>query len=107
MLPGTTPNVILRFKETSNFEDISKLWVTFKSKITEKKYEKTFEKEDCYIDELNKTITIPLTQEETLKMSGLTEIEIQVRIKYNKINKVFGTKIKRIPIDRLLKGGIM
>lgn len=107
MLPGTTPTVTLKFSSTSDLNDISVVWITFKSKITEKKYEKTFDENDILIDTDEKTMTVSFSQEETLKMSGLTELEVQIRIKYGASEKIFGTGIKTIPIDRLLKGGVM
>lgn len=107
MIPGTTPEVTLKFKDTSNFDGISKIWITFKSKLTEKKYEKTFEETEIILDTELKTMTVSFTQEETLKMVGLTDVEVQVRIKYEDTDKVFGTTIKDIPVTRLLKGGVM
>lgn len=107
LIPGTTPTVTLKFGSTSDFSDISNVWITFKNKITEKSYYKRFELDDISIDNDKKTMTVTFSQEESLKMNGLTSVEVQVRIKYTTDNKIFGTYVKSLPVSRVLEGGVM
>lgn len=108
MIPGTTPRVTLKFNKTSDFNDISEVNIVFKSKLTEKNYKKIFTLSDIVLDSENKTMSVLFDQEETLKMIGLTSLEVQVRIKYGTTDeKIFGTNIETIPVSRVLDGGII
>jgi len=102
MYQGTTPKLI--FKLLDNLLDLSsavEIWVTLK--LTP--YTKTFDISRCAIDNENKTITIELSQEETLEMPA-SKVESQIRILLGN-GKALATNIVKVDVNRILKGGVI
>ena len=93
MRRATTPNI-----EIGIDKDLRGYWyrVTFKQNGT------TIIKDqsDCILSDDGKTISIELTQEETLRFSDLFNIQVQVR--FGKDNKVCATNIVYTKIDKIL-----
>jgi len=93
MRRATTPNI-----EISIDQDLRGYWyrVTFKQNGT------TIIKDqnDCILSDDGKTISIELTQEETLRFSDSFNIQVQVR--FGKDNKVCATDIAYTKIGKIL-----
>lgn len=105
--PGTTPDIPFVFPETIDLSEITQVWVTFKSKRSvQKVYEKTYDISEVDIDNANHTITVHMTQLETLAMEGSSSIEAQIRL-LGPGSKARATTIVTIPVERVLKGGVV
>lgn len=101
MYRGTTPTISFKIKTDIDLNDLAECWITFKSKIGPK--EKTFTLTDIIIDAENKTLTISLSQEETLYFNNGT-IDIQIRLKTND-DLAYASDIKEIRMKKILKDG--
>lgn len=105
---GTNPCIVLKIKTKKNFDidfdDINKLYVTFKGKLGSN--EVTKEKSDVFFDNENKKIYVPLTQEDTLKFST-GNVDIQARILMRNGSAIATTIVKDYPIKKILKEGVI
>jgi hypothetical protein len=101
MYRGTTPTITFKISSDLNFNYIKEVWFTLVS--GSKKITKT--KSECSLDEDAKTISITLTQEETLKFST-GSVNVQMRI-LTKEGKAFATPIKTLSINNILKEGVI
>lgn len=107
MYPGTTPDLAFTFPEEINLDEFTQVWVTFKStRFCPKKYEKTYYISDVVINNEEHTITVHMTQEDTLAMEGLNSVEVQFRL-LGPGTKARATNPLEIPIERILKGGVI
>lgn len=105
--PGTTPDIPFIFPNSINLNELVQLWVTFKSsRMSPKKYEKTYDISQVTIDNDNHIITVHMTQEDTLDMTNLNIVEVQFRL-LGPGDKARATKPLDIPIERILKGGVI
>lgn len=105
MYRGTTPTIKWKIKSKDFvLEDIKSLWMTFKS-VSGPQVLLTKELKDVNIDSENKIISYTLTQEETLSFN-VGQVDVQMRILMNN-DFAFSTKIQRIEINRVLKGGVI
>ena len=66
MYRGTTPTLIYNVNSNLDLNGMLQIWVTLKNLM----YEKTFEKDNIIVDNENKTITVELSQEDTLLFNG-------------------------------------
>lgn len=101
MYRGTTPTLTLKLKTTVSLENLAKLWVTFKDATVE--ITKTLE--DVTIDDAEKTITVHLSQEETLQLHG-SICQVQVRFR-NQQDLAYATNICDVDVGRILKEGVI
>lgn len=102
MYQGTTPSLIFKLKDaTLDLNTASEIWVTLKLSP----YIKTFDITRCALDNEKKTITISLTQEETLELP-VSKVESQIRILLGN-GKALATNIVKIDVNRILKGGVI
>ncbi len=100
MIRGTTPTI----KFTTSIETalLNTAYITF-SQNGKVVFEKTLS--ECTLE--TKAITLKLTQEETLKLqSGISKVEIQIRAK-TADGTVMATDIFKVPVDKILKEGII
>lgn len=97
MYRGTTPT--LKFSLPFDVSFIDVVWVTFSQKNKEIF---TIETEDCVLEE--KTITMELTQNQTLRLQGKDEVEIQVRILTHE-GEALASNIFKTTVKRILKDG--
>lgn len=99
MIRGTTPTLYFDLPFESNTIEV--LYITFnQSDVTV--LEKTNSDEGVTLND--KTITVHLTQEDTLKLNGRTNTEIQLRIK-TVDGEALASNIISTPTERVLKDG--
>lgn len=102
MYQGTTPKLIFKLMDTTlDLNSLVEVWVTLKLSP----YNKTFDISRCSIDNANKTISIELSQEETLEMPA-SKVESQIRGLLGN-GKAFATNIVKVDVNRILKGGVI
>lgn len=101
MYLGTTPTITLRITTDFNMDNIKQVWFTIAS--INNKLTKTIN--DVKIDSDDKTISVTLTQEETLSFSS-GMIKVQARI-LTKNDEAFATPIKESKFEKILKGGVI
>lgn len=97
MIRGTTPS--LTFTLPFDTTNIEVLWVTFSQDNNEVF---TLLKSDCVLD--GNTITVNLTQSQTLSLLGNQMVHIQVRIKTSD-GKALASNILTTSVQRILKDG--
>jgi hypothetical protein len=107
MYRGTTPTITLKINTDFDFDYIKQVWFTvaFMSNVDfmSKKVTKTIE--DVVLDNDKKTISITLSQEETLLFAP-GNVSIQVRI-LTKNDEAFATPIKTAKFEQILEEGVM
>lgn len=101
MYRGTTPSITFHINTELNLNEIVECWVTFKSKSSNKI--QTYTLDDLILDSEEKTITITMTQEDTLYFSPGT-VEVQIRLRTSD-DLAYASNIKELDINRILKDG--
>lgn len=101
MYRGTTPTLYLELDTDLSLANLSELWVTFKTTTAE--VTKTLE--EVTVDDETKTITVILSQEDTLKTYN-GPCDIQVRFKTEE-GLAYASTIESINIERILKEGVI
>lgn len=102
MVRGTTPSIVFSVNESFNLATIKELWLTLKNNV----HERTFTKSEVTIHQQRHTITVTLTQEETLAFKVLDDCEAQIRF-LDLDDKAYATNIVKIRVDRILKEGVI
>lgn len=97
---GTTPE--LTFNLPFDTSIIKNLYITFKDRNKSTVLEKT--ETDCTMN--NNSITVELSQEETLQFEKRTKVRVQLRIKTTN-DKALKSNIIVIDIGDLLKEGVI
>ena len=106
IIRGTTPSLTFHVKdETLDLTEIAEIWITFKSKAGVNPKEKTFNIDDVVIDNENHTITLNLTQDDTLDFM-VNDILVQLRVRFNN-NMAYASSIIETTIGRILKEGVI
>ena len=106
IIRGTTPTLTFHVKdETLDLNEIADIWITFKTKAGVKPKEITFGIEDVVIDDVERTITLNLTQENTLDFTD-SNMVVQLRVKFND-DMVYASSIIDIDIRHILKEGVI
>lgn len=101
MYRGTTPVITFKLNTDIDLTQISELYITFKSMTTEV----SITKNECEIDDINKTISIRLSQEQTLKFeAGVANVQIRLKVG---TSRAYATSIKQIDIGRILRDGVI
>lgn len=103
MYRGTTPTLIfdLSANKTLVFDNFDEVWVTLKKGV----YEVTWDLAKCVLDSVAKTISITLTQEETLALPKPV-VNAQIRILLNN-GSALATNIAEIDVNEILKEGVI
>lgn len=101
MYRGTTPSIVFNVNTTLDLRNIKVLWVTLKNGNTEL----TLGLDDVVISAGQRTITVNLSQEQTLSFKGNT-CEAQLRFT-DKSGKAYASNIVPIEIKRILKEGVI
>lgn len=101
MYRGTTPTLTLELDTDVSLANLTEMWVTFKTANVE--VNKTLA--DVVIDDTNKTIEVPLSQEDTLAINGRS-CSVQVRFKTND-DLAYATTISSIDVENVLKDGVI
>ena len=106
IIRGTTPSLTFHVKNTTlDLDTIAEIWVTFRTKAGVRVKEATYTKEDVLIDAAEHTITLNLTQEDTLDFSD-TDMVVQLRVRFDDDN-AYASSIIPIDIGHILKEGII
>lgn len=105
IIRGTTPTIVFEIDTEIDLNEIAELWITFKTKLGVRLREKTFTLEDVTLDDEQKTIALPLTQEDTLHFSEST-MQVQIRLRLNN-NLAYASDIVDAEMGRILKDGVI
>ena len=106
IIRGTTPTLTFNVKnEQMDLTEIAEVWITFKTKPGAKLKEKTYDKNDVTIDPTENTITLSLSQEDTLYFSD-NIILVQVRLRMND-DMAYASAIIETSIGQILKDGVI
>lgn len=100
MFRGTTPTLNFKFKYNLEELNITAFYLTFKQN-EEIKLEKSIDELEISGD----TVTINLTQEETLSLDSNNVVYIQARIKVD--GKAYATNIIKTSLESILKEGVI
>ena len=101
MYRGTTPTLIYNVNSNLDLNGMTQIWITLKTLM----YEKTFSIDDIVINNEEKTLTIELTQEDTLYFNG-KEVSTQIRF-LDSIGKAYASNIEKIELNNILKEGVI
>lgn len=106
IIRGTTPTLTFNVKnEQMDLANIAEVWITFKTKAGVKPVEKTYDINDVTIDAAEKTITLSLSQEDTLAFAN-SNMLVQVRLRMND-DMAFASSIIETTIGHILKEGVI
>ena len=105
IIRGTTPTLVFDVDTELDLDEIAELWITFKSKMGTRMKEKTFSKSQVSLDNEHKTITLPLTQIDTLFFTD-SVMQVQIRLKLNS-GLAYASDIVDTNIGRILKDGVI
>lgn len=103
MYRGTTPKLVLHLTTSIDLNELKEVWVTFESASGLK--ERTFTKARCTIDAEASTLTLQLTQEETLEFSA-GQLKVQARVLLND-ESAYASDIVTTTVNEILKDGVL
>lgn len=101
MFRGTTPTIVFNINSELDLSAMVQVWATFKSKTKEV----TKDINDIEVDNDKKTVTVRLTQEETLQFHD-NSVETQLRFLSND-GRAYASKSTRLKVEDILKGGVI
>lgn len=101
MIRGTTPTIIFNVNSEIDLNDMVQVWATFKSKLKEV----TKDISEINVDNDKKTVTVRLSQEETLQFHD-ARVDVQLRF-LSRDGKAYASKIKPLKVEDVLKGGVI
>lgn len=102
MYRGTTPTLTFRIKdENIDFDKFEQIWITIKGRNNEI----TKDIDSVEIDAENRTLSIELTQEETLSFNTI-DVQVQMRV-LDTDGRAFASRIFNTRMNALLKGGVI
>lgn len=105
IIRGTTPTLVFDIDTELNLDEIVELWITFKTKLGTRAREKTFSKSQVSLDDENKRIILPLTQEDTLFFTD-SVMQVQIRLRLEN-DLAYASDIVDTNIGRILKDGVI
>lgn len=101
MYRGTTPTLLLELDTTVSLANLAELWATFRTAAVE--VTKTLE--DVAVNDETKTVTVNLTQEETLKLyNGVCQVQIRFK---TEAGLAYASTIADVDVGRILKEGVI
>jgi len=98
---GSTPSLTFSLETEMDLMNISAMWLTIEGAHNKR----TWVMSELSIDPEEKTVTVELTQEETLQFIP-GEVEAQIRF-LTDTGKAFDTDIVRMDVRRILQGGVI
>ncbi len=101
MYRGTTPTLNLQLETDLPLDDLDEIWVTFKGVKGEVSKNLT----SSSVDPTTKTITVTLTQEDTLSLVN-GPASVQVRFKTTG-GLAYASTVENINVERILKDGVI
>lgn len=105
IIRGTTPSITFKITSQVDLTTLTEIWFTVADKLTTA--EKTFylSKNEVAVDNEAKTLTVTLSQEDTLSFRSQT-IQVQIRAK-DTGNLTYATEIIDVALSDILKGGVI
>lgn len=104
IIRGTTPTITFTITSDVDLTKFTEIWFTIAdSKTTAERTYKLSESEVA-VDSEAKTITVHLSQEDTLKFRSSVRVQIRA---LNDEGNSFATKIIDVELDNILKGGVI
>ena len=101
MYRGTTPTIIFRVKSGLDLSKMKQIWVTMQNAVSEI----TFDKNDIAVNSEEGTITLELSQEDTLAFcSGV--VKTQVRF-LDENDRAYASNIRNLEMGNILKEGVI
>lgn len=105
IIRGTTPKLIFTSTDEFDLSSLVEIWFTLKQNSSGMEITHTLSDGNVEVDSEAKTITMSLTQEETLKFDS-TKAEVQIRVLDNS-DLSYSTDIFTINLGRILKDGVI
>ena len=105
IIRGTTPTITFHVHSNIDMTQIAELWITFRTKPGVPQKEKTFTLDSTSIDPVEKTVTLVLTQEDTLAFAE-SAINVQMRVRMND-DMAYASSIIETSIGKILKDGVI
>ena len=105
IIRGTTPTITFNIISEIDLNEIAELWITFRTKPGVNQKEKTFTLEDVAVDAVEKTVTLSMSQEDTLDL-GESAINVQMRVRMND-DMAYASSIIETSIGKILKDGVI
>lgn len=102
MYRGTTPSIVFNVNPDFDLSKVVEVWVTLKNSINEK----TFTISEVEVEAEEHTLTIMLTQEDTLAFKILDTCEAQIRF-LDEDGLAYASNIVTLNIGRILKEGVI
>lgn len=101
MYRGTTPVVIFRVKSELDLSKMKQIWVTMQNAVNEI----TFNKSELVVNSEESTITLELSQEDTLSFcSGVVKTQIRF---LDENDKAYASNIRNLEMGNILKEGVI
>lgn len=104
MIRGTTPKITYRIKSNVDFEKIKEIWITLKDYLDN---EETFafSKDEIDIDAEARTVTVALSQVETLALEdGKTRVQLRW---LDENGEAYASNITELELKPILKDGVI
>ena len=103
MYRGTTPSITFNIKTDIDLDELAVCYITLKS--VDKNIVETYDLDDIIVDSQLKTLTIALSQEETLAFARGV-IYVQIRLRTND-DLAYASQIKELRMNDILKDGVI
>ena len=101
MYRGTTPTISFKINTDLDLNTLAECWVTFETRLGTR--EKTFDMSDLIIDPETKTISVTMSQEDTLYFTAGT-LQIQIRLRTTD-DLAYASDIQEMTMNGILKDG--
>ena len=105
IIRGTTPTITYKITSDVDLTTLSEIWLTVADKLTTAMRTYKLSKSEITVDNVEKTISAVMTQEDTLLFKSQT-VQIQIRAK-DTSDKSYATDISDVPLKKILEGGVI
>lgn len=103
LIRGTTPTIIITVETEIDFDDVSAVWI-YISQQNKVKVDK--ELSDVTFDKAKRTITVTLSQNDTLALKADAEALFQIRLLM--VNgTAFATRASKVKVIEVYKNGVI
>lgn len=106
MYRGTTPTIVLQLNSDVDLSELEQIWVTFKNKSAEK----TYDIDEVELDNENKTVSVTMSQEDTLAFQTCGNLQGKVEIQIRLLDQdgiASASNIAEVNLLRILKEGVI
>lgn len=106
IIRGTTPTIVFNVKTELDLSEVVELWITFKAKTGDpRQRDMTYDLDDVVIDPELKTISLFMSQEDTLAFNE-KPYNVQIRLR-TQDDLAYASSIIEEPIGKILKDGVI